>query len=219
MTDLEPMTRNEARDYIPQWGSFMRAGDPGAIAYGSIPPATKEQRDALVSYLRNDCLPIAQSDGQESDEFEYGDVDMLQRAITYLESIPYGSSNLEIEICPHEPRASAYYLRAPRNGVSIRQDSTLGRDLSDCVASGDVQPACEYVRDVHKPRFVIIALNAAGKYENREATDSEICATARAIYFDSESDLDNDADLARTYLIWEAASQLDADWQESEQRA
>lgn len=119
---------------------------------------------------------------------------------------------LEIEICPHELRTSAYMS----DGESIKRDSDIGQDMADCVASGDCQPACEYVRDVHKPAFRITARNPSGEYENRDATDSEICATARGIYFDSDSDLDSDADLARTYLIWEAAADLESQWQESE---
>lgn len=45
-----------------------------------------------------------------------------------------------IEICPNEPRASICGM----NGESVAKDS----DLADCRASGDVQPACEYVRDL-----------------------------------------------------------------------
>lgn len=79
MNDIEPMTRSEAAEYIPQWGSFMRAGDPGACAYGAIPPETAQHRDTLVAYLRDTCTPLAEGD----------DVDELPRAIAYLKSLPY----------------------------------------------------------------------------------------------------------------------------------
>ena len=102
-----------------------------------------------------------------------------------------------IELCPHEPRASIYSM----NGESVGQDP----DIADCRASGDVEPACLYVLNHRGVNFRIIARNAAGEYENRLATDDEISATARAIYFDSDADFD-DIETAMTYLVWEAAN-------------
>jgi len=99
---------------------------------------------------------------------------------------------LIIEICPHEPRA----MFADVKGYES--------DIADCTGSGDAQEACEYVRDQIGVAFCIVARNAAGEYENREATEAEIEATARAIYFESDSDF-SDVDVAATYLIWEAA--------------
>ena len=196
MTD-SPMTRAEAQEYIPQWGSYIRAGDPGAIAYGYTPPESAEVRDRLVSYLRDECLPLAEAEGYSSDEYEYGDADMLNRAIKYLNSVRYdGKAEFIIEICPHEPRASICDM----NGESVANDS----DIAGCRASGDVEEACLYVLNQRGVEFRIIARNAAGKYENRLATDSEISATARAIYFDSDSDFD-DIETAMTYLVWSAA--------------
>lgn len=99
---------------------------------------------------------------------------------------------LVIEICPNEPRAEFV-------DVSEYVD-----DIADCTASGDCEPACAYVRDHIGVQFRIIAKNDRGEYENRIATDSEIERTARAIYFDSDSDF-SDMRLAALYLIWDAA--------------
>lgn len=99
---------------------------------------------------------------------------------------------LTIEICPNEP--SAMFIDV----------AGFESDVMDCTGSGDAQPACEYIRDHIGVTFHIVARNAAGEYENRKATDSEIEATARAIYFESDSDF-SDMDIAATYLIWEAA--------------
>jgi hypothetical protein len=51
-------------------------------------------------------------------------------------------------------------------------------------------------------QFWIIAKNDRGEYESRIA--SEIERTARAIYFDSESDFSY-VSAAALYLIWDAA--------------
>lgn len=118
---------------------------------------------------------------------------------------------LIIEICPREPRASACLM----NGESYWSDQDVANDMRDCNASGDCQPACEYVRDVLGVEFRIIARNAAGEYENRLATAEEKEATCRAIYFESETDF-SDESKAETYLIWEAASESEPDDSEGE---
>lgn len=115
-------------------------------------------------------------------------------------------ARLIIEICPHEPRASACL----GSGESVSADSEVAEALADCCASGDAQDACEYVRDRLRPEFRIVARNAAGAYENRLATPEEKAATARAIYFDSESDFDDES-TAETYLIWDAAHDAEND--------
>lgn len=111
-----------------------------------------------------------------------------------------------IEICPHEPRASACLM----NGAEISTDPDIAQDFADCRASGDCEPACQYVRDAIGCEFRIVARNASGEYENRLATDDEIRATCEAIYFDSETDF-TDRDTCATYLIWEAASDLESE--------
>lgn len=70
------MTRDEAAEYIPQWGSLMRSGDPGYIAYTAIPPERPEHRDDMVAWLRG-CLPRAEGE----------DVGLLGEAIAYLNNL------------------------------------------------------------------------------------------------------------------------------------
>lgn len=101
-----------------------------------------------------------------------------------------------IEICPFEPRATICGMA----GESVANDP----DIADCRASGDCEPACAHVRDSLGVQFRIVARNDAGAYENRLATDSELEATVRAIYSDSNANF-SDSDTCKLYLIWEAA--------------
>jgi hypothetical protein len=77
--------------------------------------------------------------------------------------------------------------------------------LADCARSGDCEEACRFVVNHVGVEFRIVALNAAGEYENRLATADEKAATCRAIYFDSDTDF-SDESTADTYLVWEAAN-------------
>ena len=108
---------------------------------------------------------------------------------------------LIIEICPHEPRATACLP----SGDVLSTDPYVAEALADCRASGDCEEACRFVLTTLAPEFRIVARNAAGDYENRLATDEEKVATCKAIYFDSERDFTED-DWADVYLVWEAAA-------------
>ncbi len=112
---------------------------------------------------------------------------------------------LEIEICPHEPRAS---LAAWDKDT----EANLFADLSDCVRSGDAIEACQYVLDQWKPAFYIVARDPENglDYRRRLATDQEMADTCRAIYFESETDFD-DMGNARLYLMWEVASNKESE--------
>lgn len=110
------------------------------------------------------------------------------------------SAPLIVEICPKEPRASMCLA----SGASVR-GSKYESDVLDCTRSGDVEPACDYVRRHIGVEFRIVARNDAGGYENRLATAEEKAETARAIYFESSADF-SDEETAETYLIWEAAN-------------
>ncbi len=86
----DPMTADEACNYISQWGSYLTSGDPGYIAHTAIPPERAAHRDEMVSYLRDTCRPIALENGAEDgDEFEWSDVEQIDRAIEYLEALAY----------------------------------------------------------------------------------------------------------------------------------
>ncbi len=99
-----------------------------------------------------------------------------------------------IEVCPKEPSAR---ICGPRGGSVSRHI-----DVLDCTRSGDCEDPCRYLLSLGVD-FRIVARNDKGEYENRKATDQEITDTAKAIYFESESDF-SDPELARVYLIWSA---------------
>lgn len=95
MPDDDPMTAEEAQEYGPQWGSLVTSGDPGYIMYTAIPPERAEHRDTMVAWLRDKCLPIArEGSDEEGDEFEYSDVEMLNRMVAYLEGLSYPAEEL-----------------------------------------------------------------------------------------------------------------------------
>lgn len=48
-----------AADYAPQWGSYMRADDPGACMYGN--PADPDTAKLMAAHVRADCVPIAKA--------------------------------------------------------------------------------------------------------------------------------------------------------------
>ncbi len=105
-----------------------------------------------------------------------------------------------IEVCPNEPRASACLMY----GREVSEDPTVAAALADCTRSADAEEACRYVLNQIGVEFRIVARNEAGDYENRLATDAELEATARAIYFESDTDF-SDRDNAELYLVWDAA--------------
>lgn len=113
-------------------------------------------------------------------------------------------AQLIIEICPVEPRTSACLM----NGDEVSSDAEVSEHLSDCNRPGDCEGACLYVLKHVGVEFRIVARNANGEYENRLATPEEKEATARAIYFDSESDF-SDEQTAETYLVWDAARSVE----------
>lgn len=115
-------------------------------------------------------------------------------------------AKLIIQVCPREPAVTACLM----NGLEVREDPEVFDALADCNRGGDVEPACDYVRSEIGVEFRIVALNSAGKYENRLATDAEKEATARAIYFESESDF-ADPHTCENFLIWEAARVVEED--------
>jgi hypothetical protein len=115
-------------------------------------------------------------------------------------------TKLIIEICPREPRTSACLM----NGDEVSADPQVAQDLADCNRSGDCEPSCLYVLDHVGVEFRIVAKNAQGEFENRIATAEEKEATCKAIYFDSDSDF-SDERTAETYLVWDAARDIDTD--------
>lgn len=81
------MNASEAADYAPQWGSFMRDGDPGACMYGD--PADASTARLMIEHIDSDCLPIAKAGlccGESGAECE-SDVERLGELRAYLESV------------------------------------------------------------------------------------------------------------------------------------
>lgn len=87
-------------------------------------------------------------------------------------------------------------------------EGPLLADLQDCNASGDCEEACQFILDHYSPEIRIVRRTEFGYYENDFATPAEKAEVCRGIYFDSESDFD-DEDLADLYLVWSAAGQLE----------
>jgi hypothetical protein len=86
MTRLAAMTRGEALDYAPQWGSYVRAGDPGAYLYSEFPDARHAR--AALDYIESDCLPIARAgDCCGTAGACEADLRELERLALYLEPI------------------------------------------------------------------------------------------------------------------------------------
>jgi hypothetical protein len=77
--DCEPLDEAEAAEYVPQWGSYMTSGDPGAIMYSRVPPEAPEHRDSMVRYIRTHCYTIADGPhGEEEDKLK------LRQLVRYL---------------------------------------------------------------------------------------------------------------------------------------
>ena len=54
-SDDDKMSLAEARDYAPQWGSYMSAGDPGGCMYAD--PGKPANAKAMLSYIESSLIP------------------------------------------------------------------------------------------------------------------------------------------------------------------
>ena len=86
-------------------------------------------------------------------------------------------------------------------------------DMNDCNRSGDAEPACRFILDAYKPEFRIVR-KVRGKYQNVIAFSEEKSQVCREIYGGSETNF-NDEGNANLYLVWAAASDLEAMTQEA----
>ena len=68
------MTSKEACAYAAQWGSYIRAGDPGACMYGFSPEdcrlQSEEHRRSCLDWIDNHCVPAVQADPSRFDADE-----------------------------------------------------------------------------------------------------------------------------------------------------
>lgn len=162
-------------------------------------------RNALTDTAAMQAIQQVLSGQEWTSDTPY-EVAQIMRGAGYEIADLAGAERLIIEVCPIEPRASACLM----NGAEVSSDSEIAEALADCRASGDNAEACKYVLESIGVEFRIVARNAAGEYENRLATDAEMEATARAIYFESDTDF-SDRDTAAMYLVWDAAHHAEAD--------
>jgi hypothetical protein len=86
------MTRAEAAEYAPQWGSYMTSGDTGACMYGLDSlgrPADAVSRNAIVAHIDSDCLPFAIEREATGDAEYIGDPDKLRALRSYVAAFDF----------------------------------------------------------------------------------------------------------------------------------
>lgn len=84
---IAPMSEDEARLVAPQWGSYVRSGDPGAIMYSAIPPERAEHRDAMIAHIDGHCMESARINVAAGD-FLDGPAELVALR-AYLEGLEY----------------------------------------------------------------------------------------------------------------------------------
>lgn len=77
------MTLAEARDYAPQWGSYMTAGDPGAVMY--CDPGDPDAKAPMAAYIKATLLPECRERLAAGDSELDGDPERLESLLAYLE--------------------------------------------------------------------------------------------------------------------------------------
>ena len=87
-------------------------------------------------------------------------------------------------------------------------DTEMLSDMNDCNRSGDAEPACQFILDNYEPEFRIVR-NVGGEFQNVVASKEEKLQVCREIYGGSDTKF-NDEDNANLYLVWAAASDLEA---------
>lgn len=109
-------------------------------------------------------------------------------------------------ICEIDSENATLFLE---NGHEIHTDSPVFEDAQDCTGAGDAEPAIRYLMGNYEIEFRTVRQVSTDpvKFENVQASDAELTATARAIYHDSETDF-TDIDNAKMYLLWQATSDL-----------
>lgn len=146
----EPMTRQEAIEYCPQWGSMMTGGDPGACMYGFDDkgrPANPVSRDAILDWIDSHCLPAAQGriDSGKADEAEMEDVDKLNAlrayiaAFTFPEPYQFGEP---AEVNGHDVAEFArHYIIAMLWSSTDESDESGGLPMDQNYDASDIAPA------------------------------------------------------------------------------
>lgn len=197
------MTPMEAYEYAASWGSFLRSGDPGACMYGfdsDCRPQSEEHRQAVIEWMKQCRLNVI----ERSEDF--GD-DELEKLDAFVEFITKrnikgqagGSFIIEISLCGSVTCCTTY-------GQEL--EGEMRSDMNDCNGSGDAEPACQYILDNYKPEFRIVR-RIGDVCQNVVACKEEKLQVCREIYGGSDTNF-NDKDNANLYLVWAAASSLEA---------
>ena len=92
------------------------------------------------------------------------------------------------------------------DGQELEGETLL--DMNDCNGSGDAEPACQYILDNYKPDFRIVR-RVGDVYQNVISSKEEKLLVCRELYGGSGTDF-SDEDIANLYLVWAAASNLEA---------
>ncbi|MCD0459540.1 hypothetical protein [Roseiconus lacunae] len=197
---MEPL---EAYEYASSWGSFMQNGDPGACMYGfnsDCRPQSEEHRQAVIEWMKQ-CRLIVTQRPEDFDEDELEKLDAFVEFISKrnIEGESNGAFIIEISLCGSVTCCTL-------DGKEL-EGETLS-NLNDCNRSGDAEPACQYILDTYKPEFRIVR-RVGHVYQNVVASKEEKLQVCREIYGGSNTNF-NDEDNANLYLVWAAASNLEA---------
>ncbi|WP_417737729.1 hypothetical protein [Rosistilla oblonga] len=197
------MTPMEAYEYAASWGSFLRSGDPGACLYGfdsDCRPQSEEHRQDVINFMKTCRLNVLERP-EDFDGDELEKMDAFTEFITKrnIKGKTDESFIIEISLC-----GSVACCTHDGNDLGGEMLS----DMNDCNGSGDAEPACQYILDNYKPEFRIVR-RVDGKYQNVIASKEEKHQVCREIYGGSDTNF-KDEDNANLYLVWAAASDLEA---------
>lgn len=197
---MEPM---EAYEYAASWGSFLRSGDPGACMYGfnsDCRPQSEEHRQDVINYMKICRLNVL----ERPEDFDDDELDKLDAFVEFItkrniKGKTAGSFIIEISLC-------GSVTCCTNDGNEL--DGEILSDMNDCNRSGDAEPACQYILDNYKPEFRIVR-RVGDVYQNVIASKEEKYQVCREIYGASDTNF-SDEDNANLYLVWAAASDLEA---------
>lgn len=128
IANANPMSRLEAAEYAPQWGSLIRGGDPGACMYGDLSDSA-----TCAAYVRDHCLPHAEGE----DRLE------VRRLLAYFESEPVRRGFVSLV----QEYAAGSDDTGPDDTVDLDTDTlaTLGDIVDSFIAAASADDVARYV--------------------------------------------------------------------------
>lgn len=187
-------TPAEAWEYASQWGSYMKAGDPGACMYGfneDCRPQSEEHRQEVIDWMMRCKLDVVGN----PDRYDNNEASKIDAFIEFIKNRGLSEDSFIIEIS--SDTASACRL----DGDEL--DGKVGKDLLDCNRSGDVTEPCLYVLTKWKPQFRIVK-RIDGEYKNVLASYEDKLEFYQSVYFESDPAGLSEQDLD-VQLVHEAA--------------